>query len=124
MHWLSDPKEWHADSLGLESHMIVPLCAIRCGILPQPRLALPGVCYYVSSLLFLAGTRRYILPSLSLVPNDAEESVRVEFTAVVAQLAATAYRFLQQLQCLHAREMQPSSASTAPALVSPSYQLI
>lgn len=60
---------------------------------------------------------RYILPSLSLVPNDAEESVRVEFTGVVAQLAATAYRFLQQLQSLHAREMDPSSAGTAPALV-------
>ncbi|KAK9863176.1 hypothetical protein WJX84_011949 [Apatococcus fuscideae] len=58
----------------------------------------------------------YILPSVSLVPNDAEESVRVEFTGVVAQLAATAYRFLQQLQCLHAPHMQPSSASTAPAL--------
>ncbi len=60
---------------------------------------------------------RYILPSLSLVPNDAEESVRVEFTGVVAQLAATAYRFLQQLQSLHAREQNPTSASMAPALV-------
>ena len=27
--------------------MIVPLRAIRCGILPQPRLAQPGVHYFI-----------------------------------------------------------------------------
>ena len=30
-------------ALGMGSHLIVPLRAIPCGILPQPRLALPGV---------------------------------------------------------------------------------
>jgi hypothetical protein len=43
---------------------------------------------------------RYVLPGLSLVPNDAEESVRVRFAAVIAGIAATAHRLLvaQQLQ--------------------------
>ena len=41
---------------------------------------------------------RYILPSLSLVPNDKEERVRVAYAGVIAPLAAAAHRLLQGLQ--------------------------
>ncbi len=41
---------------------------------------------------------RYILPALSLIPAEAEESVRVEYAGILAQLAATAHRFLMRLQ--------------------------
>ncbi|EIE24687.1 hypothetical protein COCSUDRAFT_258, partial [Coccomyxa subellipsoidea C-169] len=40
----------------------------------------------------------YILPALSLIPAEAEESVRVEYAGILAQLAATAHRFLMRLQ--------------------------
>ncbi|BDA42626.1 probable phosphoinositide 3-kinase regulatory subunit 4 [Coccomyxa sp. Obi] len=40
----------------------------------------------------------YILPALSLIPAEAEESVRVEYAGILAQLAATARRFLMRLQ--------------------------
>ena len=52
---------------------------------------------------------RYILPSLSMVPNDKEEWVRVAYAAAIAPLAASAHRFLMRLQ---------SSASSSPSLVS------
>jgi len=40
----------------------------------------------------------YLLPSLSLLPNDPEETVRVEYALGVAHLAASAHRHLVQLQ--------------------------
>ena len=42
--------------------------------------------------------RRYMLPALSLIPAEAEECVRVEYAGILAQLAATAHRFLMRLQ--------------------------
>lgn len=39
-----------------------------------------------------------MLPALSLVPSEAEECVRVEYAGILAQLAATAHRFLMRLQ--------------------------
>ena len=42
--------------------------------------------------------RRYMLPALSLIPAEAEECVRVEYAGILAQLAATAHRFLLRLQ--------------------------
>ena len=41
---------------------------------------------------------RYMLPALSLIPSEAEECVRVEYAGILAQLAATAHRFLMRLQ--------------------------
>jgi len=39
-----------------------------------------------------------MLPALSLIPSEAEECVRVEYAGILAQLAATAHRFLMRLQ--------------------------
>jgi hypothetical protein len=56
---------------------------------------------------------RYILPALSLIPAEAEESVRVEYAGILAQLAATAHRFLMRLQMPAASAQQQVSASIA-----------
>ena len=64
---------------------------------------------------------RYILPSLSLVPSDHEESVKVQYALVLAQLAAAANRFLLHLQQLANTQLQPDPSS--PTLVSPSTTL-
>lgn len=42
--------------------------------------------------------RDYLLPSLSLLPRDGEEAVRVEYALAAAHLAAAAHRHLLQLQ--------------------------
>lgn len=39
-----------------------------------------------------------MLPSLSLLPNDPEESVRAQYAATIAGLAARAQHFLMQAQ--------------------------
>lgn len=59
---------------------------------------------------------RYILPSLSLVPSDHEEGVKVQYALVLAQLAAAANRFLLHLQHLANTQLQPDPSS--PTLVS------
>lgn len=59
---------------------------------------------------------RYILPSLSLVPADPEEAVRVQYALVLAQLAAAANRFLLHLQQLANAQLHPDPSS--PTLVS------
>lgn len=64
---------------------------------------------------------RYILPSLSLVPSDHEESVKVQYALVLAQLAAAANRFLLHLQQLANRQLQPDPSS--PTLVRPPHCL-
>ena len=67
---------------------------------------------------------RYILPSLSLVPSDHEEGVKVQFALVLAQLAAAANRFLLHLQHLANTQLQPDPSS--PTLVShtpPTYDM-
>ena len=58
---------------------------------------------------------RYILPSLSLVPNDVEESVRVEYSSIIVPLAVTAHSFLMRLQ-LAAAAAASSSSSSPPAV--------
>lgn len=57
-------------------------------------VARPGPCLHLT--LFICC--RYILPSLSLVPNDPEESVRVEYSSIIVPLAVTAHSFLMRLQ--------------------------
>jgi len=52
-----------------------------------------------------------VLPALSLVPSEAEESVRVEYAGILAQLAATAHRFLMRLQMPAASAQQVRSLS-------------
>jgi phosphoinositide-3-kinase regulatory subunit 4 len=47
----------------------------------------------------------YLLPSLSLLPNDPEESVRVTYAQALAQLAAAAHRHLLTMQ--HGDVQQP-----------------
>lgn len=59
---------------------------------------------------------RYILPSLSLVPSDHEEGVKVQYALVLAQLAGAANRFLLHLQHLANTQLQPHPSS--PTLVS------
>ncbi len=48
---------------------------------------------------------RYMLPALSLIPSEAEECVRVEYAGILAQLAATAHRFLMRLQGTPAQQV-------------------
>lgn len=52
----------------------------------------------------------YVLPSLSLLPSEAELAVQVEYASCIAQLAATAQAFLEQLQ---RRRLQPLAGSGA-----------
>ncbi|KAK9817197.1 hypothetical protein WJX72_010933 [[Myrmecia] bisecta] len=52
----------------------------------------------------------YILPSLSLVPNDQEEMVRIEYAGVTAQLATVAQRFLTRLHQVASTAQNPASA--------------
>ena len=58
---------------------------------------------------------RYILPSLSLLPTDGEEAVRVEYAGSIAPLAAAAHRFLLRLQ--HGAAEQAGAAASASPLV-------
>ncbi|KAK9909837.1 hypothetical protein WJX75_008190 [Coccomyxa subellipsoidea] len=53
----------------------------------------------------------YILPALSLIPAEAEESVRVEYAGILAQLAATAHRFLMRLQMPAASAQQQAAGA-------------
>jgi len=50
---------------------------------------------------------------LSLVPNDAEESVRVECAAIVAALAVTAHRLLVAQQLAGQRAASGDAATPA-----------
>ena len=68
-------------------------------------------------MLALPVRRRYVLPSLSLVPNDGEESVRVQISAIVARLAAAAHRLLVGQQ-LAARKVAAPADAAAPAVSS------
>lgn len=43
----------------------------------------------------------YILPMLSMLPDDSEESVRICYASNISKLALTAYRFLMQSQSLN-----------------------
>ena len=60
---------------------------------------------------------RYILPSLSLVPTDSEESVCVEYAAALPAMAAAAHRFLERLQ--QAPNAAPPEDTSDTGLVSP-----
>ena len=60
---------------------------------------------------------RYVLPSLSLVPADAEASVRQAYAGIVMPMAAAAHRFLAHLQLATAAEQ--SAAQGSPAMVHP-----
>ncbi len=57
------------------------------------------------------GARRYILPSLSLLPTDGEEAVRVEYARAIAPLAAASHSVLLRLQ--HAAAAQAAAATAA-----------
>lgn len=57
----------------------------------------------------------YILPSLSLLPADGEEAVRVEYAGAIAPLAAAAHRFLLRLQ--HGAAEQAAAAASPSPLV-------
>ena len=63
------------------------------------------------------GSGRYILPSLSLVPQDPEASVRQAYASIVVPMALAANRFLVLLQLAAVSEQ--SYAPDAPAAVSP-----
>jgi len=55
----------------------------------------------------------YVLPSLSLLPNDPEESVRVEYAAGITRLAAAAHLHLMRLQ--HASNLQQAAVTQRAA---------
>lgn len=63
---------------------------------------------YSSCFLFMC---RYILPSLSRIPNDEEEWMRVAYAAAIGPLATVALKFLDSVQT--------SPPTTSEALVSP-----
>ncbi|KAG1658241.1 hypothetical protein FOA52_008501 [Chlamydomonas sp. UWO 241] len=58
----------------------------------------------------------YLIPSLSLLPNDVEEAVRVEYALGIAQLAAAAHRHLMRLQNQVNKEALEAAASGSTAL--------
>ncbi|KAL3131972.1 hypothetical protein ABBQ38_007667 [Trebouxia sp. C0009 RCD-2024] len=90
-----------------------PLAAVRCVALRCLGEVLEGVDSLPPSDAKIFN--EYILPSLSLVPSDHEESVKVQYALVLAQLAAAANRFLLHLQQLANRQLQPDPSS--PTLV-------
>lgn len=55
----------------------------------------------------------YLIPSLSLLPNDVEEAVRVEYALGIAQLAAAAHKHLMRLQQQVNREALGAAAAAA-----------
>jgi phosphoinositide-3-kinase regulatory subunit 4 len=57
----------------------------------------------------------YLLPSLSLLPNDSEELVRVGYALAVAHLAAAAHEHLLGMQFSSAQQQQYSSSSNLAA---------
>lgn len=78
-------------------------CAVLRHAGPRRALALRCVVQVMSSLSRLppADSRvynDYLLPSLSLLPNDPEESVRVAYAQALAQLAAAAHEHLLGMQ--------------------------
>lgn len=81
------------------------------------RTSLPCLNRHVAAIYMATVTCicRYILPSLSLVPADPEEAVRVQYALILAQLAAAASRFLLHMQQL-ANAQLPTDPSN-PALV-------
>jgi phosphoinositide-3-kinase regulatory subunit 4 len=57
----------------------------------------------------------YLLPSLSLLPNDSEELVRVGYALAVAHLAAAAHEHLLGMQFSSAQQQQQYSSSSSLA---------
>jgi hypothetical protein len=57
----------------------------------------------------------YLLPSLSLLPNDSEELVRVGYALAVAHLAAAAHEHLLGMQFSSAQQQRYSSSSSLAA---------
>jgi phosphoinositide-3-kinase regulatory subunit 4 len=57
----------------------------------------------------------YLLPSLSLLPNDSEELVRVGYALAVAHLAAAAHEHLLGMQFSSTQQQQYSSSSSLAA---------
>ncbi|GIL95348.1 hypothetical protein Vretimale_1393, partial [Volvox reticuliferus] len=57
----------------------------------------------------------YVLPSMSLTPNDFEESVRVEYGMALAHLAAAAHRHLLRLQSDNNAAAAAAAAAVAAA---------
>lgn len=61
----------------------------------------------------------YVLPSLSLLPGDTEEAVRVAYASGLAHLSAAAHRHLMKLQyeanavAISAAEGQPAADAAA-----------
>lgn len=56
----------------------------------------------------------YLLPSLSLLPNDPEESVRVAYAQALAQLAAAAHEHLLAMQYGTAADSLQQQGSSGP----------
>ena len=84
-----------------------------------PSIHTTGCLPNTSSWLACADTAsgRYILPSLSLVPQDGEASVRQAYASIVVPMAKAANRFLVHLQLAAVSEQ--TYAPDAPAAVSP-----
>jgi len=61
-----------------------------------------------------------VLPSLSMIPNDPEESARVQYAATIAALAARAKHFLTQAQLKSSAAGAPGAAPAPVEVRSPS----
>jgi hypothetical protein len=77
-------------------------------ILPDVMLGACGASCVLCSMC------RYVLPGLSLVPNDADESVRVRFAAVIAGVASTAHRLLVVQQLQGQKPVKPGESAPPP----------
>ena len=58
----------------------------------------------------VGGAHRYVLPSLSMIPNDPEESARVQYASTIAALAARGKHFLTQAQLKSCAAVMPGLA--------------
>lgn len=54
---------------------------------------------------------RYILPSLSRIPNDDEEWIRIAYAAAMGPLASAAYGFLSSQKSGNSSEVLVSTSS-------------
>ena len=99
------PTTLHAT---LKAHVSAIAGHLRIGTI----LCLAHVCSISSTRA--CNVCRYVLPGLSLVPNDAEESVRVRFAAAIAGIASTAHRLLVAQQLHGQKPAKPGESAPPP----------
>ena len=79
--------------------MMVFCCIVSLYCIETPSFSLKDRLVLFILLSIMAGLcRRYVLPSLSRIPNDDEEWIRIAYAAAVGPLSRAAYGFLSSTQ--------------------------